>query len=141
MLTTDNILKVYDGTTGALLTDVEAAPVEEAEYISVTALPDGYALLQCNDENYNTIAIQTYGGEGLLWSSAGEAQQYTYASYLTSTASGLCSQPAGTAVTAAASTMCWTWRAICFSAASAAATARTTCPTTALSRGRASTTA
>ena len=32
--------------------------------------------------------IQTYGGEGLLWSSAGEAQQYTYASYLTSTASG-----------------------------------------------------
>ena len=88
VLTTDNILKVYDGTTGALLTDVEAAPVEEAQYISVTALPDGYALLQYNDENYNTIAIQTYGGEGLLWSSAGEAQQYTYASYLTSTASG-----------------------------------------------------
>ena len=52
------------------------------------ALPDGYALLQYDDENYNTIAIQTYGGEGLLWSSAGEAQQYTYASYLTSTASG-----------------------------------------------------
>ena len=88
MLTTDNILKVYDGTTGALLTDVEAAPVEEAQYISVTALPDGYALLQYNDENYNTIAAQTYGGEGLLWSSAGEAQQYTYASYLTNTASG-----------------------------------------------------
>lgn len=88
VLTTDNILKVYDGTTGALLTDVEAAPVEEAQYISVTALPDGYALLQYDDENYNTIAIQTYGGEGLLWSSAGEAQQYTYASYLTSTASG-----------------------------------------------------
>ena len=88
MLTTDNILKVYDGTTGALLTDVEAAPVEEAQYISVTALPDGYALLQYDDENYDTIAIQTYGGEGLLWSSAGEAQQYTYASYLTSTASG-----------------------------------------------------
>ena len=88
MLTTDNIIKVYDGTTGALLTDVEAAPVEEAQYISVTALPDGYALLQYDDENYNTIAIQTYGGEGLLWSSAGEAQQYTYASYLTSTASG-----------------------------------------------------
>ena len=54
----------------------------------MTALPDGYALLQYDDENYNTIAIQTYGGEGLLWSSAGEAQQYTYASYLTSTASG-----------------------------------------------------
>lgn len=88
VLTTDNILKVYDGTTGALLTDVEAAPVEEAQSISVTALPDGYALLQYNDENYNTIAIQTYGGEGLLWSSAGEAQQYTYASYLTNTASG-----------------------------------------------------
>ena len=88
VLTTDNILKVYDGTTGALLTDVEAAPVEEAQYISVTALPDGYALLQYDDENYNTIAIQTYGGEGLLWSSAGEAEQYTYASYLTSTASG-----------------------------------------------------
>ena len=88
VLTTDNILKVYDGTTGALLTDVEAAPVEEAQYISVTALPDGYALLQYDDENYDTIAIQTYGGEGLLWSSAGEAQQYTYASYLTSTASG-----------------------------------------------------
>lgn len=88
VLTTDNILKVYDGTTGALLTDVEAAPVEEAQYISVTALPDGYALLQYDDENYNTIAAQTYGGEGLLWSSAGEAQQYTYASYLTSTASG-----------------------------------------------------
>ena len=88
VLTTDNIIKVYDGTTGALLTDVEAAPVEEAQYISVTALPDGYALLQYDDENYNTIAIQTYGGEGLLWSSAGEAQQYTYASYLTSTASG-----------------------------------------------------
>ena len=67
---------------------MEAAPVEEAQYISVTALPDGYALLQYDDENYNTIAIQTYGGEGLLWSSAGEAQQYTYASYLTSTASG-----------------------------------------------------
>ena len=56
MLTTDNILKVYDGTTGALLTDVEAAPVEEAEYISVTALPDGYALLQYNDvvDNWST---------------------------------------------------------------------------------------
>ena len=79
---------LYNVTTGALLTDVEAAPVEEAQYISVTALPDGYALLQYDDENYNTIAIQTYGGEGLLWSSAGEAQQYTYASYLTSTASG-----------------------------------------------------
>ena len=88
VLTTDNILKVYDGTTGALLTDVEAAPVEEAQYISVTALPDGYALLQYNDENYDILAIQTYGGEGLLWSSAGEAQQYTYASYLTNTANG-----------------------------------------------------
>ena len=30
----------------------------------MTALPDGYALLQYDDENYNTIAIQTYGGEG-----------------------------------------------------------------------------
>ena len=88
VLTTDNILKVYDGTTGALLTDVEAAPVEEAQYISVTALPDGYALLQYNDENYDILAIQTYGGEGLLWSSAGEAEQYTYASYLTNTANG-----------------------------------------------------
>ena len=88
VLTTDNILKVYDGTTGALLTDVEAAPVEEAEYISVTALPDGYALLQYDDENYNTIAIQTYGGEGLLWSSADETEQYTYVSYLTNTANG-----------------------------------------------------
>ena len=78
----------YPGTTGALLTDVEAAPVEEAQYISVTALPDGYALLQYDDENYNTIAIQTYGGEGLLWSSACESQQYTNASYLTSTARG-----------------------------------------------------
>ena len=47
-----------------------------------------YALLQYNDENHDTIAIQTYGGEGLLWSSAGEAQQYTYASYLTNTANG-----------------------------------------------------
>ena len=71
MLTTDNILKVYDGTTGALLTDVEVTPVEEGHYVSLTALPDGYALLQYDDENYNTIAIQTYGGEGLLWSSAG----------------------------------------------------------------------
>ena len=33
------------------------------------ALPDGYALLQYNDENYDILAIQTYGGEGLLWSS------------------------------------------------------------------------
>ena len=67
---------------------MEAAPVEEAQYISVTALPDGYALLQYNDENYDILAIQTYGGEGLLWSSAGEAEQYTYASYLTNTANG-----------------------------------------------------
>ena len=48
VLTANNVLKIYDGTTGALLTDVEAAPVEEAQYISVTALPDGYALLQYN---------------------------------------------------------------------------------------------
>ena len=88
VLTTDNILKVYDGTTGALLTDVEVTPVEEGHYVSLTALPDGYALLQYNSENYDILAIQTYGGEGLLWSSAGEAQQYTYASYLTNTANG-----------------------------------------------------
>ena len=87
VLTTDNVLKVYDGTTGALLTDVETTPVE-AQYVSVTALPGGYALLQYDDENYDTVAAQTYGGEGLLWSSAGEAQQYTYASFLTNTASG-----------------------------------------------------
>ena len=88
MLTTDNILKVYDGTTGALLTDVEVTPIEEARHVSVTALPDGYALLQYNDEDYNTLAIQTYGGEGLLWSSADETEQYTYVSYLTNTANG-----------------------------------------------------
>ena len=88
VLTADNILKVYDSTTGALLTDVEVTPIEAAHYVSVTALPGGYALLQYDDEDYNTLAIQTYGGEGLLWSSAGEAQQYTYASYLTNTANG-----------------------------------------------------
>lgn len=87
-LTVDNTLKVYDGTTGALLTDVEVTPVEEAPFVSVTALPDGYALLQYDDENYNTLVIQTYGVEGLLWSSVGEAEQYTYASFLTNTANG-----------------------------------------------------
>ena len=54
----------------------------------LTREPDGYALLQYNSENYDTVAIQTYSGDGLLWSSAGEAQQYTYASYLTNTANG-----------------------------------------------------
>ena len=88
VLTADNVLKVYDGTTGALLTDVAVTPVENAHYVSLTALPGGYALLQYDSEDYDTLALQTYGGEGLLWSSAGEAQQYTYASYLTSTASG-----------------------------------------------------
>ena len=88
VLTADNVLKVYDGTTGALLTDVEVTPIEEACHVSVTALPDGYALLQYNDEDYNTLAIQTYGGEGLLWSSADETEQYTYVSYLTNTANG-----------------------------------------------------
>ena len=38
--------------------------MEEAQYISVTALPDGYALLQYDDENYNTIAIQTLRRRG-----------------------------------------------------------------------------
>lgn len=88
VLTADNVLKVYDGTTGALLTDVEVTPIEEARHVSVTALPDGYALLQYDDEDYNTLAIQTYGGEGLLWSSADETEQYTYVSYLTNTANG-----------------------------------------------------
>ena len=55
---------------------------------SMGGLMSLYALLQYNDENYDTLAIQTYGGEGLLWSSAGEAEQYTYASYLTNTANG-----------------------------------------------------
>ena len=67
VLTADNVLKVYDGTTGALLTDVEVTPIEEARHVSVSALPGGYALLQYDDEDYNTLAIQTYGGEGLLW--------------------------------------------------------------------------
>ena len=88
VLTADNVLKVYDGTTGALLTDVEVTPIEEACHVSVTALPGGYALLQYDDEDYNTLAIQTYGGEGLLWSSADETEQYTYVSYLTNTANG-----------------------------------------------------
>ena len=88
VLTADSVLKVYDGTTGALLTDVEVTPIEEARHVSVTALPDGYALLQYDDEDYNTLAIQTYGGEGLLWSSADETEQYTYVSYLTNTANG-----------------------------------------------------
>lgn len=88
VLTANNVLKIYDGTTGALLTDVEVTPVEEGHYVSLTALPDGYALLQYNSEKYDTVAIQTYSGDGLLWSSAGEAQQYTYASYLTNTANG-----------------------------------------------------
>lgn len=88
VLMADNILKVYDSTTGALLTDVEVTPIEAAHYVSVTALPGGYALLQYDDEDYNTLAIQTYGGEGLLWSSADETEQYTYASYLTNTANG-----------------------------------------------------
>ena len=88
VLTADNVLKVYDGTTGALLTDVEVTPIEEARHVSVTALPGGYALLQYDDEDYNTLAIQTYGGEGLLWSSADETEQYTYVSYLTNTTNG-----------------------------------------------------
>ena len=88
VLTADNVLKVYDGTTGALLTDVEVTPIEEACHVSVTALLGGYALLQYDDEDYNTLAIQTYGGEGLLWSSADETEQYTYVSYLTNTANG-----------------------------------------------------
>ena len=62
--------------------------MEEARHVSVTALPSGYALLQYDDEDYNTLAIQTYGGEGLLWSSADETEQYTYVSYLTNTANG-----------------------------------------------------
>ena len=88
VLTADNLLKVYDGTTGALLTDVDVTPVEGASFVSVSALPDGYTMLQYDDENYNTVAIQTYGGEGLLWSSVGETQQYTYVSFLTNTANG-----------------------------------------------------
>ena len=141
VLTANNVLKIYDGTTGALLTDVEVTPVEEGHYVSLTALPDGYALLQYNSENYDTVAIQTYSGDGLLWSSAGEAQQYTYAPTSPTPPTALCSRPTGTTATRRTSPTCWTWRAICFSAASAAATASTIYPTTALSRGRASTTA
>lgn len=82
-LTADNTLKVYDGTTGALLVDVDVTPVEGAPNVSVTALPGGYALLQYDDENYDTIAIQSYGTEGLLWDSSSDDSQYTYLSYLT----------------------------------------------------------
>ena len=64
VLTANNVLKIYDGTTGALLTDVEVTPVEEGHYVSLTALPDGYALLQYNSENYDTVAIQTYSEIG-----------------------------------------------------------------------------
>ena len=67
---------------------MEVTPIEEACHVSVTALLGGYALLQYDDEDYNTLAIQTYGGEGLLWSSADETEQYTYVSYLTNTANG-----------------------------------------------------
>ena len=139
VLTTDNILKVYDGTTGALLTDVEAAPVEEAQYISVTALPDGYALLQYDDETTTPSPSRPTAAKGC--SGRPPVRPSSTPTLPTSPAppAAPCSQPTGTAVMAAASTMCWTWRAICFSAASAAATARTTFPTTALSRGRAST--
>ena len=62
--------------------------------------------------------------KGLLWSSAGEAQQYTYVSYLTNTANGpLLTARRDSRDSAAASPTCWTWRAVCSSAASAAATA------------------
>lgn len=88
VLTSDNTLKVYDGTTGALLTDVDVTPIAGASYISVTTLNNGYVLLQHDDENYDTIAMQTYGTEGLLWDSSADSQQYGYASYLTNTENG-----------------------------------------------------
>ena len=95
-----------------------------------------YALLQYNSENYDTVAIQTYSGDGLLWSSAGEAQQYTYASYLTNTANGpLLTAHRDNSDSSNLSDVL-DMEAICFSAASAAATASTIYPTTALSRGR-----
>ena len=63
-------------------------PVEEGHYVSLTALPDGYALLQYNSENYGHRCHPDLQRRWALWSSAGEAQQYTYASYLTNTANG-----------------------------------------------------
>lgn len=82
ILTADNVLKIYDNTTGALLTDVDTQPIADAAYVFVAALSDGYALVSYDDAEFNTIACQTYGPSGLLWSSEGAEKQYNYMSYL-----------------------------------------------------------
>lgn len=82
ILTADNVLKIYDNLTGALLTDVDTQPIADAAYVSVAALSDGYALISYDDTEFNTIACQTYGPSGMLWSSEGADKQYSYMNYL-----------------------------------------------------------
>ena len=141
VLTANNVLKIYDGTTGALLTDVEVTPVEEGHYVSLTALPD--ATPCCNTTARTTTPLPSRPTAAMGCSGRPPVRPSSTPTPPTSPTppTALCSRPTGTTATRRTSPTCWTWRAICFSAASAAATASTIYPTTALSRGRASTTA
>ena len=88
VLTADNTVRVYDTITGVLLTDVDAQLLPGAAHIFVSALSDCYVRLEFSDEDFNAIAHQIYGSEGLLWSSAGEARQYSRINFLTRTPEG-----------------------------------------------------
>ncbi len=65
--TTDGTLRVYNLTTGALLTDLTVEPVENMSSVSVSAQGEDYVALRFNQNgSFDYPLVQEYNAEGLV---------------------------------------------------------------------------
>ena len=85
----DGSLKVYSTTTGDLITDTIAGPVEDGQVVRMTSEDNGYIWLELQDpESFDLVSIRTYGPEGLVTDLTPLRGTYEYLTYLTTTPEG-----------------------------------------------------
>lgn len=86
---TDGTLRVYNSTTGELLSDTTAEPVPWQKKARISNEGDGYVWLELWDnDNYETTATRVYGPEGLVADLTSLQDTYNYMNYLTTTPDG-----------------------------------------------------
>ena len=87
--TTDGALRVYDRTTGGLLTDAAVEPVPGQKDARVSNEGSGYVWLELRDnDNYETTATRVYGPDGLVADLTSLQDSYNYMNYLTTDPDG-----------------------------------------------------
>ena len=85
----DGALRVYDSSTGAVLTDTTVEPIQQQKKARISNEGDGYVWLELWDnDNYETTATRVYGPEGLVSDLTRLQDTYSYLNYLTTTPEG-----------------------------------------------------